>query len=341
MRSLFIFLAKVCLVKKYEVVQLLLGERLRQTPGADSAKAFAPTNIALCKYWGKRNTELNLPITSSLSIALRDQGATVALARHAKPYDHIILNGKVVSADSTFSQKLSLFLDLFRGSHYFHIQIESHIPIAAGLASSACGFASIVLALDQLFAWQLSPRELSILARLGSGSASRSIYPGFVEWHAGVREDGMDSYAEPLADQWPELRIGLLMVSEQEKTLSSREAMQRTLMTSALYAAWPQTVARDLAAIKQAIASKDFLLLAKTAESNAMAMHATMLSAWPPILYAYPETVVAMQKIWQLRRAGLSLYFTQDAGPNLKLLFRAQDTETVSQQFSLKMIKPF
>jgi diphosphomevalonate decarboxylase len=141
---------------------------------------------------------------------------------------------------------------------------------------------------------------------------------------------------------WPELCMGLLIFNETEKEISSRDAMQRTIKTSSLYSAWPATVSRDLSALKQAIHLKDFSLLGQTAESNALAMHATMLSAWPPVCYALPETIVAMKKIWQLRQQGLMLFFTQDAGPNLKLIFLEKDKEAVRAQFSgVDIIQPF
>jgi diphosphomevalonate decarboxylase len=331
-------------VKKYEVVRTILGERWNTAPHYTIKSAFAPTNIALCKYWGKRDQELNLPLTSSLSISLGNKGTTTELKLTGKSDDEIYLNGGLLANESPFCQNLLEFLDLFRYEHEprFSIHTNSNVPIAAGLASSACGFASVVLALDGLYDWQLSQAELSILARLGSGSACRSIWQGFVHWHAGIRSDGMDSHGESLRARWPEFCVGLLIFSESEKPIPSRIAMQRTITTSALYQAWPSKVSRDLAAIKQAIGNKDFQLLGKSAESNAMTMHATMLSAWPPILYSIPQTLEAMQKIWELRNQGLQVYFTQDAGPNLKLLFLQRDIENIRASFpDVEIIQPF
>lgn len=322
-------------MKKSEVVYKILHERWGQDPKNVSAKAFAPTNIALCKYWGKRNQELNLPMTSSLSISLGHKGANVELTIN-EVGDAITLNNKSIDLSSGFGQRLIHFLNLFRSHNkpYLEINIESNIPIAAGLASSACGFASLILALDKLYDWQLEPKTLSILARLGSGSASRSIWQGFVEWHVGIQEDGMDSYAELLPFDWSELCVGLLIIDTQEKKLSSREAMQRTIETSALYSAWPQKVSHDLSLLKKALAAQDFQLLGETAESNAMTMHATMLSAWPSVTYFLPETILSMQKVWQMRKEGIPVYFTQDAGPNLKLLFLQRDAESIRPYFS-------
>lgn len=331
-------------MKKSEVVRRLISQLESQQPSHDEATAFAPTNIALCKYWGKRNSELNLPMTSSLSIALPSKGAHTQLKFSASDQDHIQLNGVTLSPESEFVKRLTHFLDLFRQNQAWRLQVDiaMNIPVAAGLASSACGFASLVMAMNALFGWGLSPRELSILARLGSGSASRSLWPGFVEWHAGQRDDGMDSYAEPMPTHWEDLRVGIISLADTQKPISSRAAMQRTIETSALYAAWPQKVADDLVLLKRALETRDFSLLGSTAESNALTMHATMLSSWPPVCYHLPETIAAMHQVWECRKTGTEVYFTQDAGPNLKCLFLKSDTMKIQTAFpELSVITPF
>jgi len=325
-------------MKKSDVVQHIL--RTCSTSPIEKAHAFAPSNIALCKYWGKRNTELNLPITSSLSVSLGKKGSYISI--EFAPEDKFILNGQVLNPFSIFSKRLTEFLNLFRENYFFRCEMTSNIPIAAGLASSASGFAALVLALNHLLGWQLPAKDLSILARLGSGSACRSIWPGFVEWQQGEDENGMDSYGFMMNTTWPELCIGLYILQSNEKSLSSREAMNRTVETSALYSAWPDKVREDLHILKEAILSKDLHALGKTAESNALAMHATMLSAWPPIQYSLPQTLSTMQKIWDLRSGGLEVYFTQDAGPNLKLLFLEKDKRIIQSYFpALEIIQPF
>ncbi|MDX1901271.1 MAG: diphosphomevalonate decarboxylase [Gammaproteobacteria bacterium] len=331
-------------MKKSDIIKLILGDRQTNQPGESFiATSFAPTNIALCKYWGKRNEELHLPMTSSLSIALPDHGSEVALSLCDAEQDQVKLNHELILPSSKFYQRLSSYLDLFRTekNERFNVEIHSTIPIAAGLASSACGFASLVLALDQLFNWQLDKKSLSILARLGSGSASRSLWDGFVEWHVGERADGMDSFAEPIHAVWPELCLGLLIFNTNEKMISSRDAMRETVETSSFYKNWPQQVSQDLFCLHKAIEEKDFELLGKTAESNAMLMHATMRDAKPSIDYCLPETIAAMQKIQQLRQDGLPLYFTQDAGPNLKLLFCENDVAMVREHFNVEVVRVF
>jgi diphosphomevalonate decarboxylase len=181
-----------------------------------------------------------------------------------------------------------------------------------------------------------------MLARLGSGSAARSLYSGFVVWHAGERADGMDSYAEELSGVWNNLRIGILEVSKARKETGSTEGMNRTCETSELYEAWPAQAVCDFDELRTAIAAQDFPMFGKTAENNALAMHATMLAAWPPLCYWKPQSLVLMQKVWQARAGGLDLYFTMDAGPNLKLLFLEKDALTVRKLFpKVQTVCPF
>jgi len=226
---------------------------------------------------------------------------------------------------------------------YLKIDIISNIPIAAGLASSASGFASLVKALDKLFAWNLSLKELSILARLDSGSACRSIWHGFVKWYAGSQLDGTDSFGEPLDVFWPELCIGLLILDKQQKYISSREAMQITLDSSPFYKEWPKIAAKDLYNLEKAIKSKDFNLLGYTAEANALAMHSLMLSSRPAIIYSSAETINNINKIWELRYFNnINAYFTQDAGANLKILFLESNYLKIKEVLpNMKLIKPF
>jgi len=332
----------VSLISVNDWVSQILGEAKHKSPAAQ-ASAYAPSNIALSKYWGKRELSFNLPITGSLSISLAEHGTKTGLSVIDAPMHQVILNGKEVSANQSFSIKVSQWLDRVL-PNVLKLRVDTHntVPTAAGLASSASGFAALTLATNSLMGWQLPERQLSALARLGSGSASRSLWHGFVKWQAGEQANGSDSVAFPLEHQWPELRIGLLTVSSQKKAVSSREGMARTITTSALYNQWPQQAESDLATIETAIIAGDFETMAKTAEHNAMSMHATMAAAWPPLVYWQPDSLTQMQKVWQLREQGLPLYLTMDAGPNLKLLFEAKHQPDVEAAFpEVQVITPF
>jgi diphosphomevalonate decarboxylase len=305
--------------------------------------AFAPSNIALIKYWGKRNAELNLPYNSSLSISLGNRGAFTKISPNENPHV-ILLNGQEIPSDSSFASQIIQFLELFREvtKIYYRVDTTLNIPKSAGLASSACGFAALVKALNHLHNWQLNQTQLSILARMGSGSACRSLWHGFVEWRSGNSEDGLDSFGVPLDFIWPELRIGLLIVNEQKKAVSSREAMARTVATAKDYKNWPARAEQDLVDLKGAIANLDFVRFGEIAEQNALLMHELMLQAKPPIDYASANTLKMREMVWSLRNKGIPIYFTQDAGANLKLLFLEESSGVVRDCFpDIEIIAPF
>jgi diphosphomevalonate decarboxylase len=313
---------------KQEAVRQLLP--LSWKPVMHEATATAPVNIALVKYWGKRNEELHLPVTDSLSVSL-NKGTTTTLCQ--SDTDQVILNGTLLSPDSSFHRRLFQFLDLVRPSPSVSFCVRTHngVPTAAGLASSASGFAALTLALNDFFGWGLDRQRCSVLARLGSGSACRSVYPGFVRWQRGVLEDGSDSYAVPLEVSWPELCLAALLVSKEEKPVSSGEAMRRTVATSPKYTFWPQQVAEDMETALSALHTKDFAALGAAAERNALAMHASMQAAIPAVDYWTDETHASVRAIHQARDEGLAIYFTMDAGPNVKLLF-LHDTWPIVQK---------
>ncbi|WP_372796123.1 diphosphomevalonate decarboxylase [Pontiella sp.] len=320
------------------VKNVLAGAEIERKAGGS---AFAPSNIALSKYWGKRNAELNLPINSSLSVSLGRLGTQTEL--RLADESAVYLNGESVDPADSFATRTLEFLNLFPmvGKH-FEVRTENNIPTAAGLASSASGFAALVMALDDLAGWGLDKQKLSMLARLGSGSASRSVFDGFVQWHAGTDDEGTDSFAERLDAEWPEFRIGILELSRVRKPVGSRDGMNRTVETSELYNSWPVQAHADIDVIRRAIEVRDFPMLGKTAERNALSMHATMMSAWPPLIYLQPESIGMIHKVQRLRADGLELYLTIDAGPNIKLLFLESAASDVRAAFpDLQVIQPF
>lgn len=323
------------------VARILAG---RSLPFEGRGSAYAPANIALVKYWGKRDDVLNLPVTGSLSVSLGPLGSHVEVSGGDGPTDEFWLNGAPLPLTSVFARRASAYLDAFRPAEGFRFVMNARntVPTAAGFASSASGFAAVVKALDDWMGGGLTLREQSILARLGSGSAARSLEDGFVEWQAGTDPDGMDSYATRLEAEWPEFRLGALVLSGAEKPIGSREGMKRCVDTCEFYREWPPRVARDLTDLKAAIASRDFPALGAIAEANALAMHALMMATRPPIVYVLPETTAAMRTIWAARADGLPVWFTMDAGPNVKLLFEAKDESRVRSLFPVaEFVAPF
>ena len=196
---------------------------------------------------------------------------------------------------------------------------RNNFPTAAGLASSASGYAALVRAAEAAFGLTLSPRERSIFARFGSGSAARSIFGGFVEMHAGSSPDGSDSFAEPLleSEAWP-LEVVIAVTAKGEKEIGSRSGMTRSASSSPYYAAWVSGQPADLAAARAAIGARDFAALADVAEHNCLKMHAAALAALPPLVYWNGATVECLHAVRRLRGAGVPVFFTIDAGPQLK-----------------------
>ncbi len=284
--------------------------------------AQAHPNIALVKYWGKRRKEGNIPAVGSISITLDTLYSRTSIRLEpALRGDRFIFNG--APAPEAQRRRVQMFLDIFRrraGRAVFaRIESENNFPTAAGLASSASGFAALAVAANRAFQLHLEERELSRLARQGSGSAARSIFGGFVEMHAGTRPDGSDAFAEPLLapEAWP-LRVVICITSRQEKSIGSTEGMERTAATSPFYSAWVSSSKDDLAEIRRAIRGKNFRELTEVSEHSCLKMHGLILSARPGILYWNGTTVELIHRIRALQRDGVPVFFTIDAGPQVK-----------------------
>jgi diphosphomevalonate decarboxylase len=306
------------------------------------ARVYAPANIALSKYWGKRDAALNLPLNSSLSVSLGTWGTETAI--EPTDADSLIFNGNLLAPDNLFARKVWRFADLFCGPdrHSLAIETTNSIPTAAGLASSASGFAALAMALDQAFGLALPEDRLSMLARFGSGSATRSLWHGFVRWDKGTAKDGTDSYARKLPVDFPDFRIAIIPVDTGPKSQSSRDGMTHTLETSPLYAAWPAQAEADCVAIEQALEAHDFETLGALAEANALAMHATMMAARPALIYLKTGSWQVLETLWRARQDGLNAYATMDAGANVKLLFLKDTTSDLQQVFPrAQLINPF
>ena len=301
---------------------------------ARAATAVAGTNIALVKYWGKRDAALNLPAAGSLSLTLDGLGTrTTVRFSDALDADRLTLGGAL--ADARATARVSAFLDRVRARAYLdaraEVTSENDMPTASGLASSASGFAALAVAATWAAGLALPPAELSELARLGSGSAARSIFGGFVEMARGERADGRDAVASPVAggEAWPELRLVVAVTSEGRKAIGSTEAMERTARTSPYYAAWIAGVAGDLADARAAVAARDLPHLGAVAERSALRMHASAMAADPGILYWTPATLAAIGTVTALRARGVAAFFTIDAGPHVKVLCAYDDAPAV------------
>lgn len=300
-------------------------------------KARAYTNIALIKYWGKKDEALILPMNNSLSLTLDAFYTETAVSFSSQlQADTFVLDGRLQEEKAV--AKVSRFLDLVRqlAGTQLSARVEStnFVPTAAGLASSASGMAALAAACNQALDLNLSDSDLSRLARRGSGSACRSIFGGFAEWEQG--QDDLTSFARPVASDHFEEELAMLfiLINDKQKDVSSRDGMRQTVATSAFYPGWLQSTPEDLAALKAAISAKDFTALGSVTEANGLKMHATTLAAAPPFTYWSPQSLTAMDLVRDLRARGTECYFTMDAGPNVKVLCRRSDEAAVKEAFA-------
>jgi diphosphomevalonate decarboxylase len=288
------------------------------------ATARAHPNIALVKYWGKRDSERVLPHQSSFSVTLAplEVTTTVELGTQGSSVE---LNGEQAQGQER-ERVLALVEALGRqtGKALGGVRVVSrgNFPMAAGLASSAAGFAALARATRSAAGLPDDTAATSRLARTGSGSASRSVQGGFCTWHRGSRPDGEDSFATQdfTEAHWPELRLLACVVSSAQKEVSSRDGMQSTVTTSPYYPAWVQDAEAEVARARDAVRRRDLASLGALAERNAWRMHATALAADPPLCYLMPETLAVLLELPRARAKGCPVFFTLDAGPNPVLL---------------------
>ena len=296
-----------------------------------TATASANTNIALIKYWGKVDEVQAIPATSSLSLTLGGTRTTTTVSFDGGDgtADSVTINGS--SSSGAELARVSRFLDLVRSRSGITaaatVTSRASVPLAAGLASSAAGFAALAAAASRAAGMDLDDRELSRLARRGSGSATRSIFGGLVRWNAG--HDDASSYAEPVACEM-DLAMVVVVLSQSYKPISSTRAMRATMSSSPLFPAWVEASGRDLQVALEAVRAGDLARLGEIVEGNALGMHATMIAARPGIVYWLPQTVAALQAIRTMREEGLPVWATIDAGPNVKVLTEGARAEEVA-----------
>jgi len=299
------------------------------------AVARAHPNIALIKYWGKRDEALVLPMTGSLSLTLDIFPTTTMVEVDPSAAQDIVeLNGSAAGGDQ--AARVSGFLDIVReragSTRRARVSSRNTAPTGAGLASSASGFAALAVAASAAYGLSLSRRELSRLARRGSGSASRSIIPGLAVWHEG---DDAHSFAEQV--RGPALGMVIATLDTRPKAVSSRQAMRESIRTSPFFPAWVSSTRADLTAMCDALADDDFPAVGQLTESNALRMHAVLAGARPPIRYLGPQSVQVFDTVAGLRAAGLPAYATADAGPNVVVLCREEHLEVTRDALAAEL----
>lgn len=295
---------------------------------SNSAYAAAHPNIALIKYWGKASDlAFNEPAVSSLSITLDTLVTETRVSFSGElAADELILNGLL---DTQKVARVSANLDKMRRlantDMRCRIETSNNFPTGAGLASSASGFAALVAAANRALKLNLNIKQQTMMARAMSGSAARSINGGFVKialQDAGAPDARFGSaFAEQFASEahWP-LEVCVGIVSEEEKAIGSTEGMERSRITSPYYGSWLEGNDTDIEDAEQAILARDFERLASLSEFSCLKMHAMAMASQPGLLYWRGTTVDAIHEIRRWRQSGIPVFFTIDAGPQIKAI---------------------
>ncbi|NDJ61213.1 MAG: diphosphomevalonate decarboxylase [Chloroflexi bacterium] len=297
------------------------------------ATARAHPNIAFIKYWGNIDDDLRLPANPSLSMNLDGLHAeTTVTWRDDLAADQLTLHGQVEGGAAL--ERVSTHLERLRERlglrNHADVVSTNNFPMGAGIASSAAAFAALTVAAVGAAGAAISERELTTLARLGSGSASRSVPGGFVAWRMSATHT--DSYAESIAppDHWDLVDV-IAVVSQAHKAVGSTQG-HRSAATSDLQAARVAGAEARLAQCQQAILSRDFAALADVVEHDSNLMHAIMMTSRPPLFYWLPPTLTIMAAVRAWRTEGLQVCYTLDAGPNVHCICVRSDAERVSER---------
>ncbi|ORX56241.1 diphosphomevalonate decarboxylase [Hesseltinella vesiculosa] len=317
-----------------------------------SVTCTAPVNIAVIKYWGKRDTELILPTNDSLSVTLSQDilhSKTSISAQAEFDQDRLWLNGK--EEDITKNKRMH---NCFRETRALrrameeqdgslpklstfgvHVCSENNFPTAAGLASSASGLAALVFALAQLYKLPIDMSDLSRIARQGSGSACRSLFGGFVAWETGKEDDGSDSRAVQIAPDthWPELEALVCVVSDKKKGTSSTSGMQQTIESSPLMQERLRVVPGRMAAMTQAILDRDFPAFAELTMQDSNQFHSVCLDTYPPIFYLNDTSrgIIQLIHAYNKLHGGYKAAYTFDAGPNAVIYAPKENMKEIIQ----------
>lgn len=290
------------------------------------ATAIAHPNLAIIKYWGKENELKNIPASPSLGIALNElHTVTKVYLKHpssnSEETDRVFIDEKLQS-DRRFANFFANLRELVdkrnpkMGKFIITACSSSDFPSSAGLASSASGFAALALACTSALKFELPAKQLSALARTGSASAARSTFGGFVRLDSGA------IYANQIYDEnwWPELRIIVVEIEKEAKELSSRAAMERVKMNSPFYQAWINDSKKNIDKSLAALEAKNLSALGPLIRRSYLRMFSTMFSSYPPIIYWKPASLAVIILCEKLRSAGLNIWETMDAGPQVKIL---------------------
>jgi len=293
------------------------------------ATSVAPSNIAFIKYWGKRDEDLKIPLNGSISMNLSNLLTTTTVEFNPDfKKDLIIINDQEEGDEgSRVIKHLDRIRKLAKIKHKAKVISKNNFPTGTGLSSSASGFAALTLAASKAADLSLSEKELSILARQGSGSACRSIPDGFVEWLDGNTNE--TSYAVSIfpPDYWDIVDV-VAVVSKDKKEISTTEG-QKLAKSSPFFPARLSKIKDKIKLMKKHIQEKNFTLFGELVEQEALELHAIMLTSIPSLVYWLPGTLKVMHAVKRWRQEGLQVYFTVNTGQDIHLICQKKDAEKV------------
>jgi len=293
--------------------------------------AIAHPNFALIKYWGKADSIQNIPAMSSISLTVDTLASTTQISQQPEVQENIWeLNGERQSDLGQILPTLDYLSEVGEVKEPCLIQSDNNFPTAAGLASSASGVASIVVAYNQFFDLGLTNKQMTKAAMLGSGSAPRSLLSGLVLLDAENQFD-CQTLAEP--NQWP-LSVVVCITDDKRKTVSSREGMEISRKTSPLYESWLKVNASHIEQAKKAINERNLRALGQVSEENCKQMHEVMRTSNPSINYMTNKTIDCINAIEGIRSSGFDLFHTVDAGPQVKIICKTEDSGLIQKRIS-------
>ncbi len=301
------------------------------------AEARANANIALAKYWGKADIALNLPAVPSLSLTLKGlETITRVRFEEGRAGDAITLDGRAATAKE--AARVTKLLDQVRAKARLPfgavVVTENRFPTAAGLASSASGFAALAAAAHHAAGLGDKPKVISAIARQASASAARSVYGGFVKLPAGKPGQATLSARQTFAEDHWDVRIVVAETVRGPKKVGSTEGMERSRRTSPFYASWVEAAPALCRRIERAVKARDLDALGPAMEQSTWAFHACAMASDPGIVYPAPATLRAIDAVKTMREDGLSVWATMDAGPHVKALCAAKDARRVAARLS-------
>ncbi|MFH5881878.1 diphosphomevalonate decarboxylase [Liberiplasma polymorphum] len=288
--------------------------------------AKAPVNIAIIKYWGKKDEIKVLPYNPSISYTLESLYTKTTLKEGTTPGVKFFINGILQSKNE--HKKVIDFLSYFKGFNAedpLIIESINEVPTAAGFASSASGFAALAVAANHYYNTLYDTSKLSVITRQGSGSAVRSLLGGCVLWQTDGTIEQIDTSTDDLA-------MIFVVINEKQKKTSSRDAMKHTVKTSYLYESWVEQAHKDAMDMLKVLKTNQFDFIGKIMESNSLFMHATMMMAQPPFTYFVDDSYRVYELVHTLREKNIPVYATMDAGPNVKLLTKKAHINTITKK---------